>query len=341
MEYGAIDLHTRHSEVQIVSETGEVVLTRRIATRRDALDRIFGGRAPLRVLLESGTESEWVATHLEALGHEVVVADPNYLPMYGERQRRVKTDRRDVAALAEANRRGWYRAAHRTSAAQRQVRSELQVRQVLVQMRTQTINVLRSLVRRTGLRLRSGAAESVTARVRELAMPAELRVLIDPLLAVLEALAPRISAATRHAQARARADRTTRQLMTAPGIGPITALHYRATLDRVERFPDAGAVTSYLGLVPRESSSGERQRRGGITKAGARDTRAILVQASWVVWRLRRGPGADLSAWAHRLAARRGRKIAIVALARRLARILYAMWRDDQEFVARPLRTAA
>jgi transposase len=341
MEYGAIDLHTRHSEVQIGSETGEVVLTRRIATRGDAFDRIFGGRAPLRVLLESGTESEWVAARLEALGHEVVVADPNYVPMYGERRRRVKTDRRDVAALCEANRRGWYRAAHRTSAAQRQVRSELQVRQVLVQMRTQTINVLRSLVRRTGLRLRSGAAESVAARVHELALPVELRATIAPLLAVLDDLAPRICAATRQATQRARADRTTRQLMTAPGIGPITALHYRATLDRVERFPDAGAVTSYLGLVPREYSSGDRQRRGRITKAGASDTRAMLVQASWVVWRMRRGPGAELSAWAHRLAARRGRKIAIVALARRLARILYAMWRDDQGFVARPLRTAA
>ena len=123
--------------------------------------------------------------------------------------------------------------------------------------------------------------------------------------------------------------------MTVPGVGPITALHYRATLDQVERFPDAGTVTSYLGLVPRERSSGERQHRGRITKAGSRDTRAMLVQASWAVWRMRRGPGTALSVWAHQLAARRGRKIAVVALARRLARILYAVWRSDADFVAR------
>jgi transposase len=289
----------------------------------------------MRVLLESGTESEWVATRLEALGHEAVVADPNYLPMYGERSRRVKTDRRDVAALCEANRRGLFRAVHRTSAAQRQVRAELQVRQVLVRMRTQTINVVRTLIRRTGARLGAGAAETVAARVRQLPLPAELADTVAPLLAVLDELAPRIAAADRHAGTRAQADPTVRRLMTVPGVGPMTALHYRATVDRVERFPDAATVTSYLGLVPRERSSGERQQRGRITKAGARDTRAMLVQASWTVWRLRRGPGAELSAWAHRLAARRGKKIAVVALARRLARILYAVWRDEGEFVAR------
>ena len=79
----------------------------------------------MRMLLETGTESEWVAQALEAAGHEVIVADPNYAPMYGELRRRVKTDRRDVAALAEANRRGWYRAAHRRSAAQRAVQQIL------------------------------------------------------------------------------------------------------------------------------------------------------------------------------------------------------------------------
>jgi transposase len=120
--------------------------------------------------------------------------------------------------------------------------------------------------------------------------------------------------------------------MTAPGVGPITALNYRAALDQVDRFADAGAVASYLGLVPREHSSGDSQRKGRITKAGPREPRAMLVQASWAIWRIRRGPGVELAAWAHRLAARRGRRVAIVALARRLARILFAIWRDDQPY---------
>ena len=96
----------------------------------------FAGSGPMRVLLETGTESEWVAQALEAAGHTVIVADPNYAPMYGELRRKVKTDRRDVAALAEANRRGWYRATHRASAAQRAVRQVLRSRRQLVQMRS-------------------------------------------------------------------------------------------------------------------------------------------------------------------------------------------------------------
>jgi transposase len=99
-------------------DSGEV-LDRRIATTRERLTAMFWGPPPMRVLLEAATESEWVAQHLETLGHEVIVADPNFIPMYGHRSRRVKTDRRDVAALAEACRQGCYRAAHRRSATQR------------------------------------------------------------------------------------------------------------------------------------------------------------------------------------------------------------------------------
>ena len=100
MEYGAIDLHMKKSQVRIVEEDGTVAWKGRIDTRRDAFEGVFGARARMRVLLESSTESEWVAQTLEGLGHEVVVADPNYAPMYGTRNRRIKTDARDVTAMA-------------------------------------------------------------------------------------------------------------------------------------------------------------------------------------------------------------------------------------------------
>jgi transposase len=343
MEYGAIDLHTQHSEVLIVREDGAEVLSRRIDTRPERVTAVFGGRARLRVLIETGTESEWVAQHLEGLGHEVVVADPNYAPMYGDRRRRIKTDRRDVVALAEANRRGLFRPAHRVSPAQRQVRRALLVRTALIRVRTQLINVTRAQVRGVGARIARGEAETFGRRVRRIPLPDDLTATVAPLLAQLDALAPMITAADRTAAAQAQADPITVRLMTAPGVGPVTALHVRATLDRVDRFPDAAAVSAYLGLVPREHSSGERRQRGRITKAGARDTRAMLVQAAWCIWRMKDGPGAPLSAWAHRLAARRGRAVAIVALARRLARVLFAMWRDGRHFepAGRAARVAA
>lgn len=97
---------------------GTVVFERRIVTRAEQFASGFGGRARMRILLEASTESEWVATCLEELGHEVIVADPNFAAMYGTRTRRITTDRRDVAALADANRSGVYRPAYRVSPAQ-------------------------------------------------------------------------------------------------------------------------------------------------------------------------------------------------------------------------------
>src|SRR5262245_27278236 len=99
MMYGAIDLHMRYSQLRIVTATGEVLRDRRVPTTGERLVDACAGYGALRILVESSTESEWVAQTLEGAGHTVVVADPNYAPMYGERSRGVKTDRRDVAAL--------------------------------------------------------------------------------------------------------------------------------------------------------------------------------------------------------------------------------------------------
>ena len=340
MEYGAIDLHLKTSLIRIVDAEGVVVLDRTIATTRAALAQVFGGRASLRVLLESGTESEWVAQTVEACGHEVIVADPNYALMYGQRARRIKTDKRDVAALAEACRLGIYRAAHRVSVEQRAVRRTVRIREQLVRVRTQTINLMRAQLRQEGVRLPAGTAETAGARLAALDLPTDLREALAPLQELLTALAPLLATGDAHVAAQAAADPVVRRLMTVPGIGPITAVTYRATLDTWERFADAGAATAFLGLVPREDSSGTRHRKGAITKTGPGPLRVLLVQAAWVVWRQRQGRAA-LHAWVERLAARRGKRIAVVALARRLARILYAIWRDETDYQAAPVVAAA
>src|SRR5687767_5089386 len=165
MEYGAIDLHLRRSQIRILAEDESIVLDRRIDTTRAECDRVFAARPPMRILLESSTESEWVAQHLEGLGHAVIVADPNYAAMYGSRSRKVKTDKRDVAALAIACRRGIYRRAHRVSAAARTLRQTMRVRRQLVQMRSGLISLLRAMLRQEGVRLPSGSAERVLARL--------------------------------------------------------------------------------------------------------------------------------------------------------------------------------
>jgi transposase len=333
MEYGAIDLHTRRSQIRIVRADGSVVLERRIETTRPELDRVFGGRPPLRILIESSTESEWVAQQLEAMGHEVIVADPNYAAMYGARSRAVKTDRRDVAALAEASRTGVYRPAHRASAAARTCRQHLRVRSHLVRQRTAAINLLRALLRADGLRLAPGSTECVLARLDRLTLPAALSAVVAPLRVTIAQLAAAIATADARLKARAAGDPVATRLMTAPGVGPIVALTFAAVLDTPARFRGKAArASAFLGLVPSEDSSAERRHRGSITKVGPQELRALLVQASWSIWRSTSPGAAALRLWAQALAARRGRRIAIVAVARRLSRILYAMWRDGTEF---------
>lgn len=338
MEYGAIDLHKRRSQIRIVGEDGGVVLEQKVETSRSALERVFSGRAPLQVLIESSTESEWVAQHLESLGHQVIVADPNYAAMYGSRSRRVKTDKRDAAALADACRTGVYRRAHRASAAARGLRRQMRVRSQLVRQRSQAISLLRALLRQEGIRLASGSAERVLDRLAGVVLPTHLEAAIAPLRRIITQLNATLAEAEAVLEEQATHDPVTQHLMTTPGVGPIVALTYQAVLDTPGRFQNrAASASAFLGLVPSEDSSGDRRLKGAITKAGPRELRALLVQASWVIWRGKTAAGAALRAWAHALAARRGRRIAIVALARRLSRILFALWRDGSDFrVARP-----
>jgi transposase len=134
LSHVGIDVHKKGSQVCILTPEGEVTEVR-IATTRERFGAVLGGRPRAKVLVEASTESEWVARCLEDLGHEVIVADPDFAPMYGMRTRRVKTDLRDARALAEACRSGSYRPSHRRSEQQRRVTARLVAREALVRSR--------------------------------------------------------------------------------------------------------------------------------------------------------------------------------------------------------------
>jgi len=329
VDHIGIDLGKRESQIAILTEDGELI-DMRVRTERRRLTEVLGSRGRARILLEASTESEWVARGLEELGHEVIVADPNFAPMYAQRTRRVKTDLRDARALAHACKLGAYRPAHRTSDGRRQLRTVLAVREALVRTRTAWISRIQPVLRREGYRIRSGQAETFAARVEELAVPASLKAAIAPLLQLLLPLNEQIAALDEHLATIVAADDLTGRLITVPGVGPVTAVAFVVTVDDVARFRGAHQVESYVGLVPREWSSSETQRRGQITKAGNSRMRWLLVQAAWCILRRRKKPEtAALRDWADRIALRRGRRVAAVALARRLAGILYALWRDE------------
>jgi len=339
MDSIGIDVAKSQSQVAILCESGELI-ERRITTGAAHFTDLLGERPHARILLEACTESEWVARCLESLGHEVIVADPNYAPMYGMRQRRIKTDRRDALALAEACRLGAYRPVHRVSEAQHLVRAQLTAREVLVRTRSRCICVVRALLRQEGLRVRTGKADTFGLRVSALEVPEPVNQVLGPLLATLLALNDQIDAAGDHLEDMTRTDPRVRRLCTLPGVGPITAAAFVAALDTAGRFEGPHQVQSYLGLVPREYSSGERHQRGRLTKSGNGRGRWLLVEAAWRILRLRRPETRVLWSWAERIAARRGRKTAAVALARRLAGILYAMLRDQKPFDPRRFAAA-
>ena len=338
MEYGAIDLHKKESQIRIVTQSGEVI-DQRIATTRERLTHVFWGRPRTRILVEASTESEWVAQHLEQIGHEVIVADPNYGPMYGHRSRRIKTDRRDVAALTEACQHGTYRRAHRRSARQHEVQCRLNVRQELTQARTRAISLARSITRAAGLRIRSGRAETFLTRLAALDMPTSMKETFSPLRSVIEILDDELVSADEQFAALVETDPLVKRLTTLPGIGPITASAFVAALDVASRFERAGQVASYLGLVPREYSSGEKQRRGRVMRSAHPHLQSLLVQAAWRVWRASDPRTEAFRLWAQDVARRRGKKVAVVALARRLSRTLFAMWRDEADYQPRRSRT--
>lgn len=344
MDTIGMDLHKRESQVCIGHADGSIT-EQRIVTSRERFSAVLGSRSRARILLEASTESEWVAQHLEALGHEVIVADPNYAPMYATRSRRVKTDKRDARTLMEACRAGAYRPAHRLSAARRHVRAELAVREALVRTRTRYVALAKALVRRDGLRVPSSAAERVGVHLEALPLAPALAGELAPLLTLLAPLNAAIAAADHRLAELEQTDPSVALLMTAPSIGAVTASALVATIDDITRFASAHGFEAYLGLVPGERSSGELRRIGPITKAGNRRARWLLVEAAWRILRSKDPAGAPLRAWARPIAARRGPRIAAVALARRLAGILYAMWRDgvayDPGKIRRPRRLPA
>jgi transposase len=337
MDTIGLDLHKRESQLCIGRDDGSVE-ERRIVTSRERFAAVLGGRSPARVLLEASTESEWVARHLEGLGHEVIVADPNFAPMYATRSRRTKTDRRDARTLMEACRLGAYRPAYRLSDARRHVRAELAVREALVRTRTRYIALAKALVRRDGLRVAASESHLVAKRIAALDLSDALGVELFPLFEVLVPINEQITAVDRRIAALARTDPEMARLATAPSIGPITASAVVATVDNIARFESAHHFEAFLGLVPGERSSGEKRRIGRITKAGNARVRYLLVEAGWRILHAKDPETAALRAWGLRIAERRGKRIAVVAIARRLAGILYAMWRDQRSYDATKLR---
>ena len=245
MEIMGIDVHKRESQLCIITVEGEVI-EQRIRSERGRFAEVLGTRAKAKILLEASTESEWVARCLEELGHEVIVADPSFAPMYGTRSRRIKTDKRDARALADACMSGTYRKAHRTSEVRRQLKAKLSVRDSLVRQRAKHLVLMGALVRQQGLRVATGMAEHFLERLAKVAMPVTLKETVAPLEEVVKLLNQQISRVEAELEALAESDVQVRR--------PRTTMR-----ETVARFDRQARVVQGFGVA---GGAREGRRRG-------------------------------------------------------------------------------
>jgi transposase len=283
---------------------------------------------PARVAIEACREAWAAHAKLTEWGKDACLVDTTRSRQIGIGQHGRKTDRLDADQLALALEQGRLPAAHLLSPARQEMRHHLGVRRMLVESRAQAVTTVRGIVRAQGERLPVCDVEIFVSRLRSTPLTEATRLLIEPALAVLEALEAQIVVVERKLEQLCAREPVIQQLCTAPGVSLIVAAAFVSVIDEAHRFRNAHQVESYLGLVPSEDSTGGRQRLGRITKAGNPYLRALLVQAAWAVLR-QRNSSDPLRRWGEAIVARRGKRVGVVAVARRLAGVLWAMWRKD------------
>jgi transposase len=327
MEHIAIDLGGRESQICVRTSDGQIVDEQRWPT--EALGRYLEKRPKGGlVIVETCAEAFRVADTAKELGHQARVVPAALVRALGVGERRTKNDQRDARKLSEMSCRMEVPSVHVPLQQSRDRKTICGMREALVEVRTKLVNCVRGWLRAQARHLRSGAVETFAKRVRK--RVAEIPSYVERLLVSIEELSAQIKAADQELVEVAEQDPTCLRLMTVPGVGPVTAVRFAATIDQVKRFASAHQLESYLGLVPGEDSSSERKRRTSITKAGAAKMRWALVQACWVA---RRWRGDDpMVQWSRAVERRRGKRIAVVALARKIAGILFAIWRDGSSY---------
>jgi transposase len=322
------DLHTRTQQMAMLdTETGELVERRLEHEKGEARSFYAGLKEPALVGIESTGFARWFQELLAELGHELVVGDAAKIRAMEPRKQ--KHDRRDAAHLLNLLVRGDFPRLWLPSVEERDVRVLLEHRHQLVELRTRAKNGLQVLALSYGLRRRSRLWSAAgQEELQKLPLREGMARRREDLLRLLAQLEQWVQELDQRIEQEVAGREDAQRLMTHPGVGPLTALGTVLVLGPVERFPDARHVTSYVGLIPQEESSGSRHRFGHLSKQGNRLLRFLLVEAAQTASRF--DPG--LRRVYRRLAFRKGAALAKVAVARKLIIRLYIMLRDQIDY---------
>src|ERR1039458_6071202 len=329
-----VDLGDQLSNYCILGLSGETLAEGRFRTRRQEVGEFFQNLAKSRVVVEVGTHSAWVREVIAGFGHEVLVANPRL--MDGSKRRRRKNDRIDAEKLARLGRidpKSLHPIQHRST----EVREDLLVlraRDALVKSRTELINSVRGLVKSMGARV-SGCSSFAFSQKAAAQIPEEVGETLQPLLRLIATLSEEIKVFDQRIEKLAAEKYMHTQLLRqVNGVGPVTSLAYVLTLETPKRFARSRDVGPYLGLVPKQEDSGDIQPQLGISKAGDRMLRKLLVgSAHYILGPF--GPDTDLRRFGMRLCERGGKnakKRAAVAVARKLAVLLHRLWMSGEVY---------
>lgn len=336
-EYVGMDVSLEEVSICVMNDEGRVLVRGTTPTDPPAIVAYIAKHAPevVRIVHESGQISIWLTRALRALGAPVICIDAR-MAHKALSARPNKSDKADAEGLAHLARSGWYQEVHVKSEVSDRLRTLIGARDRLLRIRRDIEGHVRGVLKTYGIRLapvtsarnRAGFRDQVQALT---AGDPVLEVVAASFIVAHEAICCECAAIEEQLVTLARGNALARRLMTVPGVGPIVALSFMATIDDAARFSKSSQVGAYLGLTPRRHQSGEVDHSGRISKCGDAAMRALLVEAaSSLITRVKRF--SPLKAWAVRLAARKGFKKAAVATARKLAVILHRMWCDGTTF---------
>jgi transposase len=331
--FAGLDVSVKETSICIVDDTGRIVREVKAASEPVALLAVLQNPAYhfKRIGLEAGPLSQWLFSVIAEAGLPVICVETRHMRAVLQAQIN-KTDRNDARGIAQMMRAGLYRPVHVKTLRSQKLRMLLTHRKLLQSKAIAIENDLRGTLRNFGLKVGMVGKLKFEARIKELVEDVpDLGLLVEPLLIVRRVLREHLGILHRRLLAIVRDDDVCRRLMTTPGVGPVVALIYRATVDVPARFRNSKAVGAVFGLTPSKYQSGESDRTGAISRCGDEMMRMMLYEAAQIVL-VRSAKWSWLKAWAMKIARHRGMKKAIVALARRLAVIMHRIWVDGTEF---------
>jgi transposase len=329
-----LDVSVKETSVCVVDAAGRVILEQKVPTEPadiiallSSLDVSF-----CRIGIEAGPLSQWLVNALTQANLPVICVETRHMKALLTAQQINKTDRNDARGIAQMMRVGLFKPVHVKTLVAQEQRMLLTSRKLLQRKLLDLECELRGTLRNFGLKVGIVSGGRYEARVRELVTDfPRLAAIVGPLLNVRRVMRQQFAVLHKMLLDTVRDDPVCRRLMTAPGIGAVVALTYRATVDQPQRFVHSRAVGAHVGLTPKRYQSGEVDYDGGVSKCGDTLLRTMLYEAAHSLL-IHGRKWSWLKAWGIRVAQRRGMRRAIVAVARRLAVVLHRMWVDGSEF---------